>query len=344
MFSAGVQVSDREGRLELVSHILIYRGMTCHIHQFLVSPSFGLLNDRLIVVLFLLLDDRLIGVAERLLTRLPGRDFLHLVSGLRQQVGAERVQVAGRALNGLLGVVDKRAVIVLALDAGEFVCRAFLQVSDGGAELAGLLLHDRGHARLFGLLLRKLSGDGGFLGRDRSAIGEVLGGSVQTRAQNFRQGTLHIRRLRWLDTGVLLAFLVLVIGDLHDLTAFLVGGRLFREGDALAERLQLHAVVLGGAAVVLHRDLLLVEVVLLEELAELLVATQGHDLELVFEPCVHGKAAHVRDALAQVPVLGGAVHAYKRAVVNRGPLRLGVGRAAIEADRVVGVERQLLEH
>lgn len=100
---------------------------------------------------------------------------------------------------------------------------------------------------------------------------------------------------------------------------FKVGAGLV-EGNGLGLGPELKAVEVGPPSDVLDLDGLVVEVVVLEELLHMLVAAQGHQLQLLLSPGVHAQTAHERNTRAHRPVQRCAVHANKHPEVHRGPL------------------------
>lgn len=125
------------------------------------------------------------------------------------------------------------------------------------------------------------------------------------------------------------------------LTSEFVARLLISKRYTLARGSQLQPVVLSCAGSVSLLHAFVVQVVVLEECFELLIATKGHMLQLIVAPRVHRQTANEGGVHAHRPVQGGAVHADEAAVVHGGPLRLRLG--AVEADGVLGLELELLE-
>lgn len=73
----------------------------------------------------------------------------------------------------------------------------------------------------------------------------------------------------------------------------------------------------------------MVEVVLLHELLESLIASHFHELELPLVPNIHGAGSDERELNSESPVDAGAVEADEDAVVKRNPLRVSL--PAVEA-------------
>ena len=83
-----------------------------------------------------------------------------------------------------------------------------------------------------------------------------------------------------------------------DLSAFLVVWWLVVEWNVFANASQLQAVELASSCVVSFLHTLFVQVVVLEEVLKLLVATESHQSELLLGPSVHGEAPDERDVCA----------------------------------------------